>query len=129
MCSLLFCSSQSDPEPVTSSCLSRSSFVFSCYHLQHSESFHHDVLRAGLRPALFRYHRFPGDNAVYAMRCDAMMFFATPYPKLFQICNFYEIRKISEDLVKSRKKFIKIGKKNDAFKLKIAKFASSGEKK
>ena len=47
----------------------------------------------------------------------------------FQICNFYEIRKISEDLVKPRKFFIKIGKKNDDFQLKKAKFASSGEKK
>ena len=51
-----------------------------------------------------------------------MTFFTPRYPKSFQIGNFYENLKISEDLVKSGEIFIKFGAKDDEFKLKIGKF-------
>ena len=46
---------------------------------------------------------------------------APPYPKSLRICNFYEILKISEDLVKSWLSFVKISAKNNEFQSETGK--------
>ena len=55
--------------PLASRSLFTPILVLDCYHLEYSEVF---VLLVGLFSAFLFRCQFPGEIAVYAMRCDAM---------------------------------------------------------